>query len=76
MATDYMEGALPWHRRLAVRWHLSLCDMCRRHVRQLRQTVALLRAMPPAPVAAATEEQVISEITRPIPDERGLSPPE
>jgi len=53
-ATDYMEGALPVRRFLAVRWHLLLCRMCRAYLAQLRRTASLLRgrglAGPPAEV--------------------------
>ncbi len=76
LATDYMEGALPWHKRLAVRWHLAICDMCRRHMRQLGQTVGLLRRLPAMPPPTATEDQVMTTIARPAPDARGVSPPE
>lgn len=50
-ATDYMEGALPWRARLAVRLHLLVCRMCRAYLAQLRRTTALLRgrALPPPP---------------------------
>src|ERR1700722_4095206 len=54
LATDYMERALPWRQRLAVRLHLFLCDMCRAYIDQLRKTTALLRGRtlpgPPAEV--------------------------
>jgi anti-sigma factor ChrR (cupin superfamily) len=26
--TEYLEGALPWHRRLGIRVHLMLCHAC------------------------------------------------
>ena len=42
-AENYLDGAQSWHQRLAMRFHLLICDKCRRYVRQLR---ALLRATP------------------------------
>ena len=31
-----MDSSLPWHRRLAVRFHLLYCVWCRRYATQLR----------------------------------------
>ena len=62
LATDYLEGALPVRRSLAVRFHLSICSMCRRYYRQVRETVSLLRRMPPEPVPAREEERIIGRI--------------
>ncbi len=43
IATDYAEGALPWHGKLAARWHLVLCSACRAYYDQLAKTARLLR---------------------------------
>ena len=62
LATDYLEGALPVRRSLAVRFHLSICSFCRRHYRQVRQTVSLLRRLPPEPVPTTQEDRIIGRI--------------
>ncbi len=62
VATDYLEDALPLARRLAVRWHLAICSFCRRHYRQLRQTVALLGDMPAQPPA----QEIVTGVLRRI----------
>jgi len=50
LATDYMEGALPWRRRLEAWWHLRLCPMCRNYYDQLVKLRRLLGLThPPAP---------------------------
>jgi len=67
LSTDYLEGALPVGRRLAVRWHLSICSMCRRHYRQVRETVALLRRLPTPPPPAKMEDAVIARVDPPSP---------
>jgi anti-sigma factor ChrR (cupin superfamily) len=41
-ASDYLDGQLGWRSRLGVRFHLLLCDNCRRFVAQLRQVRAVL----------------------------------
>ena len=43
LATDYMEGALPWRRRLAAWRHLRICAMCRAYYDQLAKVRRLLR---------------------------------
>lgn len=65
LATDYLEGALGGGKRFAVRWHLSLCSMCRRHYRQVRQTVALVRRVPAVAPSRAVEDEVIARIDPP-----------
>ena len=61
-ATDYMEGALPARRRLAVRLHLALCRMCRAYLTQLQRTAALLRGRPLPPPPAEVEETILRRI--------------
>jgi anti-sigma factor RsiW len=75
LATDYLEGALPVGRSLAVRWHLSICSFCRRHYRQVRETVALLKRMPPKPLAVQTEDRVIDSLG-PASPATGRTPPD
>jgi hypothetical protein len=61
-ATDYMEGALPLRRRLAMRWHLRQCSMCRAYLDQLRKTIGLLAAgeLPPPP--PETERDLLASL--------------
>jgi hypothetical protein len=46
-ATDYMERKLSLRQRLQVRMHLLMCRFCRRYLRQLALTRAVLRRLPP-----------------------------
>lgn len=46
LSSDYLDGTLPWHRRLGIRLHLFICDACRRYLRQLRATAAVLGSWP------------------------------
>ncbi|WP_439576543.1 anti-sigma factor family protein [Elioraea sp.] len=43
-ASEYLDGNLPFGRRLAFRLHLLMCRHCRRYVDQLAGTIALVRA--------------------------------
>jgi anti-sigma factor RsiW len=42
LASDYINGDLPWRKRLAVRLHLFMCEVCQRYVTQLRKVVELV----------------------------------
>jgi anti-sigma factor RsiW len=78
MTTDYLDDALPWGKRLAMRLHLSICGMCRRHLEQVRQTMALLRLLPRPPVAEMVEDTIIARAAEPgpaAPDDEGEPEP-
>jgi anti-sigma factor RsiW len=64
-ATDYMEGALSLRRRLAMRWHLRQCSMCRAYLDQLRKTIALLAAGDLPPPAPETERELLAAVPPP-----------
>lgn len=44
LAEGELENA-PWHTRLLVRWHLSMCAHCKRFARQLELIAKALRDM-------------------------------
>lgn len=50
LSSDYLDAQLGLRQRLAVRAHLAMCWKCRRFVRQLRLSQAVLRQLPDAPV--------------------------
>jgi len=43
---DYLDGQLTLRQRLAVRAHLAMCGNCRRFIRQMKLTQAVIRQMP------------------------------
>jgi predicted anti-sigma-YlaC factor YlaD len=45
-SSDYLDGQLTLRQRLAVRAHLAMCGNCRRFIRQMKLTQALIRQMP------------------------------
>lgn len=61
LTTDYLEGTLPWPRRLAMRWHLAICSFCRRHLRQVRATVGLLHTLRPVPPPAPLVDRLVAQ---------------
>lgn len=42
----YLDGQLTLRQRLAVRAHLAMCGNCRRFIRQMKLTQAVIRQMP------------------------------
>ena len=62
MTTDYLERALPLHRRVGMRVHLAYCSFCRRHLQQVRATIALLRRLPPVPLSPLREDELVDAI--------------
>ena len=49
-SSDFLDGQLSLRQRLAVRTHLAMCVRCRRFIRQLKLTQAVLRQLPEAVV--------------------------
>lgn len=49
--TDYMEGALPWRKRMGVRIHLMMCKVCSALYDRLRTLSSRARELfaPPSP---------------------------
>jgi anti-sigma factor RsiW len=52
-ASDYVDGRLPWRRRLSVGFHLAICGACRRFMAQLRLVKTVLRNKPETPMPEA-----------------------
>lgn len=75
LTTDYLEGALPIGRRLAMRFHLAICSFCRRHIKQVRDTVALLHRMPPQPVPPVLEDRLMAQVEAGEADRTPPDPP-
>jgi hypothetical protein len=50
--SDALDGALPWWKRMLMRFHLGLCPVCKRTDKSLREAVDAthaLRDVPPSP---------------------------
>lgn len=45
-SSDYLDGQLRLRERISVRTHLAMCSHCRRFIRQLRLSQAVLRQLP------------------------------
>jgi predicted anti-sigma-YlaC factor YlaD len=49
-SSDYLDLRLPLRGRLSVRMHLAMCVNCRRFIRQMKISQAMLRRLPDAPI--------------------------
>jgi anti-sigma factor RsiW len=67
MTTEYLDHALPLRKRAAMRWHLTICSFCRRHLQQVRATIGLLHNMPLPPVPLERESTLLAELHRVLP---------
>ncbi|BAN49881.1 zf-HC2 domain-containing protein [Metapseudomonas resinovorans] len=45
-SSDLLDGELSFRERMAVRRHLMLCRNCRRFIKQMKLTQAVIRHMP------------------------------
>lgn len=50
LVTDYLEGRMPFRRRLTFWLHISMCKNCREYLRQTKLTIATLGKMPVDPI--------------------------
>jgi hypothetical protein len=61
LISQSLDAKLPWHRRLALRFHLLYCIWCRRYAAQLQFLRMAARGLPPealyAPSAKLSSEE-------------------
>jgi anti-sigma factor RsiW len=50
-SSDLLDGQLSLRQRLAVRAHLAMCFRCRRFIKQMRLTQAVLHRLPHGQIA-------------------------
>jgi hypothetical protein len=50
LITDYLEERMPFMDRARFQLHVGMCKHCRRYLRQMKLSVAVLGGMPPEPV--------------------------
>jgi len=59
-ASDYLDSQLNWRARAGVRFHLLICDQCRRFMHQLALVRSLLAGRP-EPEPEETEVRSLAE---------------
>ena len=61
LSTEYAEGALTTRRRIAFRFHLLVCRMCRAYMDQLAKTRRLLGGRP-LDAGPRAEDEVLARL--------------
>ena len=75
-ASDYLDGQLGWRARMGVRFHLLICDHCRRFVTQLRKVRVLLRnKTDSSSVVDPATQQLAAELAAIYAAQKKSSPP-
>lgn len=64
LANDRVDGLLSRRQRIGVRLHLMMCKHCRRAMRQLEATLALVRASRAAAEPTPANEGALLELFR------------
>lgn len=60
LITDFLEGRLPFMDRARFQMHIGMCKNCRRYLRQMKLSVAVLGGMPPEPVPEDVMESLLA----------------
>lgn len=56
--TDYLEGRLTFRQKVRFQAHLGLCLGCRRYLRQMKQSIEVLRQLPDEPIPLHIREEI------------------
>jgi len=68
IASDYLDGSLPWRKRLAAWYHLYLCEACRNYFDQFQRTIGFLRRAPAAEPDTETEDRILAAMEKNRPE--------
>jgi predicted anti-sigma-YlaC factor YlaD len=64
LATDYLDVQLTWRERAAVRFHLLICNHCRRFMRQMALVRSLLARRSEPPPAEPEVQEIAQRLYR------------
>jgi anti-sigma factor RsiW len=59
LVTDYVEGKLPWSKRVAFQFHLGICLHCRVYLAQMQATKRALGHVPAAPLPDDVRDELL-----------------
>jgi len=59
LVTDYLEGRQTLVQRLRFQMHLGLCRHCRAYLRQIKQTIRTLGALPTEPIPPDVQQALL-----------------
>lgn len=59
IVTDYLEGKLPFGKRLAFQMHVGMCRHCRAYLRQMKLAIRTSAALPVPPPPPEVREELL-----------------
>jgi len=59
LITDYLEGRLPFGKRLMFQLHIGMCRHCRRYLRQMRLTIRTVGKLPTEPPSDEVKRELL-----------------
>ena len=68
LVTEYLEGDMPFWRRVQFQMHLGMCRHCRAYIQQLKETVRTLGKLPQEQMPPDVQAELLKRF-------RGMAPP-
>tara|TARA_R110002072_G_scaffold136124_3_gene278317 strand:+ start:23705 stop:23944 length:240 start_codon:yes stop_codon:yes gene_type:complete len=62
LANEYIDKELPWHKTIAMGFHLSMCKHCSGFVQKLRLVVTLVKEQPPETLCDQDAEDIVKTV--------------
>jgi len=70
LVTEYLEGRMPFWRRVQFQMHLGMCRHCRAYLHQMRTTTDALGRLPEEPVPDDVEAELVERFRRMLTKDR------
>ncbi len=62
LANDYIDKELPWHKTMAMGFHLAMCKHCSGFVHKLRLVINLVNEQPPETLSDENAEDIVENV--------------
>lgn len=59
LATDYVEGRMPFWRRMFFQYHIGMCQHCRAYLVQMRLTIQAVGKLPDEPMPDPVRDAIL-----------------
>lgn len=59
LVTEYLEGQMPFGKRVRFQLHVGMCRHCRAYLRQMKTTVRAVGALPDEPMPAHVRDELL-----------------
>ena len=62
LANDYIDKNLPWHKSMAIGFHLAMCKHCAGFVSKLNLVIAIVREQPPETISDQDADIIVTKV--------------